>query len=45
MMYFRSLIKGLDVLPERDEGYRAELNEIKKNGDTNVLYKVLQKRS
>lgn len=44
MMYFRSLIKGLDVLPERDEGYRAELNEIKKNGDTNVLYKVLQKQ-
>ena len=36
MMYFNSLLKGLDSLPERDEAYRLELEKIKKMKELKV---------
>ena len=38
MMYFKSLINGLDNLPERDDEYRSELqNIINQNGVRDAL--------
>ena len=40
MMYFRTLINGLDSLPARNDDYRLELEEVKKqNSDTVNVYK------
>ena len=42
MMYFRSLINGLDKLPARNNQYRLELEEIKKQNGDEYLYEMLQ---
>ncbi len=44
MMYFNSLLRGLDSLPERDEAYRLELEKIKKNEGIESLYLTLLKK-
>ena len=41
MMYFNSLLKGLDSLPKRDEAYRLELEKLKKNEGIESLYSIL----
>ena len=41
MMYFNSLLKGLDSLPKRDEAYRLELKKLKKNEGIESLYSTL----
>ena len=41
MMYFYSLLKGLDSLPKRDEAYRLELEKQKKNEGIESLYSTL----
>ena len=41
MMYFYSLLKGLDSLPKRDEAYRLELEKLKKNEGIESLYSTL----
>jgi len=41
MMYFNSLLKGLDSLPKRDKAYRLELEKIKKNEGIESLYSTL----
>jgi tRNA dimethylallyltransferase len=41
MMYFNSLLKGLDSLPKRDEAYRLELEKLKKNEGIESLYSTL----
>ena len=42
MMYFKSLIYGLDNLPERNDTYRNELEKIKNENGIDVLYKMLK---
>ena len=42
MMYFQRLIKGLDVLPERDDLFRNEMKTIKESEGINALYKELK---
>ena len=41
MMYFRTLINGLDSLPPRNDDYRLELEELKKQNSDEYLYKML----
>jgi len=41
MMYFNSLLKGLDSLPKRDKAYRLELEKLKKNEGIECLYSTL----
>ena len=41
MMYFNSLLKGLDSLPKRDEAYRLELEKLKKDEGIESLYSTL----
>jgi tRNA dimethylallyltransferase len=42
MMYFKSLIYGLDNLPERNDTYRNELEKIKNENGIDMLYKMLK---
>ena len=42
MMYFQSLLKGLDKLPERNEQYREQLKIIQSQKGTFELYKELE---
>ena len=42
MMYFKSLINGLDNLPERDDEYRSELQNIINQNGVKMLYKMLK---
>ena len=42
MMYFKSLIYGLDNLPERNDTYRNELEKIKNEYGIDMLYKMLK---
>jgi tRNA dimethylallyltransferase len=42
MMYFKSLIYGLDNLPERNDTYRNELEKIKKENGIYALYEMLK---
>ena len=42
MMYFKSLIYGLDNLPERNDKYRNELEKIKNENGIDMLYKMLK---
>ena len=42
MMYFKSLIYGLDNLPERNDAYRNELEKIKNENGIDMLYKMLK---
>ena len=42
MMYFQSLLKGLDELPERNEQYREQLKIIQSQKGTFELYKELE---
>ena len=41
MMYFRTLINGLDSLPARNDDYRLELEEVKKQNSDEYLYEML----
>ena len=41
MMYFNSLLKGLDSLPKRDKAYRLELEKLKKDEGIESLYSTL----
>ncbi len=41
MMYFRRLINGLDSLPPRNDDYRLELEEVKKQNGDEYLYEML----
>ena len=41
MMYFRTLISGLDSLPPRNDDYRLELEELKKHNGDEYLYQML----
>ena len=41
MMYFRTLINGLDSLPARNDDYRIELEEVKKQNGDDALYEML----
>ena len=43
MMYFKSLINGLDELPARDDDYRLELEEIKRRDGAETLFRMLKK--
>ncbi|MEL1225011.1 MAG: tRNA (adenosine(37)-N6)-dimethylallyltransferase MiaA, partial [Candidatus Neomarinimicrobiota bacterium] len=43
MMYFKSLINGLDELPARDDDYRFELEEIKRRDGAETLFRMLKK--
>ena len=42
MMYFNKLLNGLDLLPARNDDYRFELEEIRKNNGNHYLYQMLQ---
>ena len=42
MMYFRTLINGLDSLPARNDDYRLELEELKKQNGDEYLYEMLE---
>ena len=42
MMYFKSLLKGLDKLPERNEQYREQLKIIQSQKGTFELFKELE---
>ena len=42
MMYFQTLIKGLDKLPQRNEEYRKELNKIKLSKGISSLFNTLK---
>ena len=42
MMYFKSLIYGLDNLPERNDTYREELEKIKNENGIDMLYQMLK---
>ena len=42
MMYFKSLIYGLDNLPERNDSYRKELEKIKNENGIDALYEMLK---
>ena len=41
MMYFKTLINGLDALPARNDDYRLELEEAKKQNGDQYLYEML----
>ena len=41
MMYFKSLLKGIDNLPERDDSYRKKLAEMKISESDHFLYDLL----
>ena len=41
MMYFNSLLKGLDSLPKRDKAYRLELEKLQKDEGIESLYSTL----
>lgn len=41
MMYFKTLINGLDTLPPRNDDYRLELEEAKKQNGDQYLYEML----
>ena len=41
MMYFKSLIRGIDKLPQRDDGYREALIELKASEDSHFLFNLL----
>ena len=41
MMYFKTLINGLDTLPARNDDYRLELEEAKKQNGDQYLYEML----
>jgi len=41
MMYFKSLLKGIDNLPERDDSYRKILAEMKISESDHFLYDLL----
>ena len=41
MMYFKTLINGLDTLPARNDDYRLELKEAKKQNGDQYLYEML----
>ena len=43
MMYFRSLLSGLDDLPHRNQTYRQELEDIKDKKGLEILYSKLLK--
>lgn len=43
MMYFKSLLDGLDDLPQRNDSYRAELKDIKDNKGIEYLYSLLER--
>ena len=42
MMYFQRMIKGLDILPERDDLFRDEMKAIKESKGVNALYQELK---
>ena len=42
MMYFQTLIKGLDKLPQRNEEYRKELSKIKLSKGISSLFNTLK---
>ena len=42
MMYFQSLLKGLDNLPTRNDNFREEMKAIKKSKGINVLFNELK---
>ena len=42
MMYFKQLLNGLDLLPARNDDYRTELEEIRKQNGNQYLYELLQ---
>ena len=42
MMYFQSLLKGLDNLPERDEIFRSKMNEVVESEGISELYAQLK---
>ena len=42
MMYFQSLLKGLDDLPTRNDHFREEMKAIKKSKGINVLFNELK---
>ena len=42
MMYFKQLLNGLDLLPARNDDYRSELEEIRKQNGNQYLYELLQ---
>ncbi len=42
MMYFKSLIYGLDNLPERNDSYRKELEKIKNENGIDALHEMLK---
>jgi len=42
MMYFNKLLNGLDLLPTRNNDYRFELEEVRKNNGNHHLYQMLQ---
>ena len=42
MMYFRTLINGLDSLPARNDDYRLELEELKKQNGDEYLHEMLE---
>ena len=44
MMYFNSLLQGLDPLPKRDKAYRLELEKLKRNEGIESLYATLLKK-
>lgn len=41
MMYFKQLLNGLDLLPARNDDYRFELEEIRKQNGDQYLYELL----
>ena len=41
MMYFKSLLRGIDKLPQRDDGYREALMKLKASEDSHYLYNLL----
>lgn len=41
MMYFKSLLKGIDKLPQRDDDYREVLMELKASEDSHFLFNLL----
>lgn len=43
MMYFKSLLDGLDDLPQRNDPYRSELKDIKNDKGIEYLYSLLER--
>ncbi len=44
MMYFKSLLDGMHALPERDNDYRYELENLKKDNEPHFLFKLLNEK-